>query len=104
MSTRELVTAVPQRRGSLGTGLEPDPGLVEQVIADLDAILSRGMRAMLYSLCADSGRQSTRLRPGFKATSLVTTYFFIIANKPVCYSAARKPLVPNRPFRERNCR
>ncbi len=39
------------RRGSLGTGLEPDPGLVEQVTADLDAILSHGMRDAVQPLC-----------------------------------------------------
>jgi len=51
MSTRELVTAVLSVEAHWEQDLSQIPGLVEQVTADLDAILSRGMRDALQPLC-----------------------------------------------------
>ncbi|MFH4122130.1 hypothetical protein WAI71_20700, partial [Acinetobacter baumannii] len=51
MSTRELVTAVLSVEAHWEQDLSQIPGLVEQVTADLDAILSRGMRDAVQPLC-----------------------------------------------------
>ena len=49
--TRELVSAVLSVESHWKQDLSQIPGLVEQVAADLDAILTRGMRDAVRPLC-----------------------------------------------------
>ena len=51
MSTRELVTAVLSVADHWQQDLSQIPGLVELVTADLDAILTCGMRDAVKPLC-----------------------------------------------------
>ena len=51
MSTRELVTAVLSVADHWQQDLSQTPGLVELVTADLDAILTCGMRDAVKPLC-----------------------------------------------------